>query len=142
MQITIRKALESDSVSLLHLCEQLGYASGEKDMIQRIKQLDVSSNDCLLIAEIDKKIIGWIHVFYTVRLESGAFTEIGGFVVDELYRGKGVGTLLLKEAVKWSGDKTKKLRVRCRTDRTEAHLFYQHKGFIELKEQKIFELVI
>jgi GNAT superfamily N-acetyltransferase len=64
-------------------------------------------------------------------------------IVDERYRGHGIGKLLIEKVKQWSeetGNKT--LRLRCNMTRKEAHLFYQHLGFKEIKEQKVFEMKI
>ena len=61
-------------------------------------------------------------------------------VVDESYRGKGIGKKLIDTAADWlkqKGEKT--LRIRCNVIRDETHKFYEHLGFIEKKKQKIFE---
>jgi GNAT superfamily N-acetyltransferase len=90
-----------------------------------------------------KKQIGWIHAFKTLRIESKPFIEIGGLVVDENYRGKGVGKLLINAIKNWSEqEEISTIRVRCHTKRKEAHLFYNKLGFSESKEQKIFEIRI
>jgi GNAT superfamily N-acetyltransferase len=93
------------------------------------------------VAFHQKKIVGWIHVFQTTRLESGSFCEIGGLVVDDQYRRKGIGKLLIQHIKPWCLSKgNPALRVRCNTKRKEAHEFYFQLGFNENKEQKVFEI--
>jgi GNAT superfamily N-acetyltransferase len=61
-------------------------------------------------------------------------------VIDENYRKQGIGKLLVNKAREWAKEKhIDKLRVRCNRKRTEAHLFYIALGFVEIKEQKVFE---
>ncbi|MES2691672.1 MAG: GNAT family N-acetyltransferase [Bacteroidota bacterium] len=75
------------------------------------------------------------------RVESDSFVEIGGLVVHEDYRIRGVGKMLVKEVIAWShSKKSTKIRVRCNTIRKEPHVFYNSIGFIETKEQKIVDM--
>jgi GNAT superfamily N-acetyltransferase len=81
-----------------------------------------------------------VHVFYTIRLESGPFCEIGGLVVSKNIQGKGIGKLLVEKARKWAAERNiGKLRVRCNVVRAGAHEFYIKSGFTENKQQKVFE---
>ncbi len=47
-------------------------------------------DNCAFVAIIEGKIIGWIHAFKALRIETKPFIEIGGLVVDEIYREKKV----------------------------------------------------
>lgn len=42
------------------------------------------------------KVVGWVHVHLYPLLESDLMTEIGGLVVDEQCRGKGIGRELIQ----------------------------------------------
>ncbi len=91
----------------------------------------------------DNRLIGWVGVAQALQIELAPFCEIRGLVVDDQYRNRGVGKLLVEQAKKWGREKRNdKLRLRCNVKRTEAHLFYQHLGFKEAKQQKVFEIEI
>jgi GNAT superfamily N-acetyltransferase len=95
------------------------------------------------VAIFENNLIGWIGVAEALQIESAPFCEIRGLIVDERYRGRGIGKLLIEKVKQWSketGNKT--LRLRCNMTRKEAHLFYQHLGFKEIKEQKVFEMKV
>lgn len=69
--------------------------------------------------------------------------EINGLVIDENSRGKGIGRLLLERVKQWAKEKgNDKLSLHCNVKRTEAHDFYEHLGFNEIKQQKYFALDI
>jgi GNAT superfamily N-acetyltransferase len=57
---------------------------------------------CAFAALDDDKVVGWIHAFYSTNLESGYFIEIGGLVVDESYRERGVAKRLVETVEHWS----------------------------------------
>ncbi|MDX5422095.1 MAG: GNAT family N-acetyltransferase, partial [Hymenobacteraceae bacterium] len=85
-------------------------------------------------AVLDDRLIGWIHGFYTLRLQSGAFVELRGLVVDENYRRTGAGRKLVEQVRAWAKQKgVRKVRVRCNTKRTDTHTFYKAIGFEEVK---------
>jgi GNAT superfamily N-acetyltransferase len=143
MSVYIRTVKLEDAPVITRLSHQLGYAISEADTITNLQWLEESPNDIVYVAVADNKVVGWMHIFYTVRVESSPFCEIAGLVVDEQQREKGIGKLLIQEAAEWSKTKNcASLRVRTNVTRTETHKFYQNTGFILTKEQKIFAMGI
>jgi len=141
MEVFIRTATLNDAPSISNLSDQLGYQSGISETEKRLQAVLQDGNNCVFVAVVDEKIIGWIHGFYTVRVESDPFTEIGGLVVDENYRRQNIGKLLINKIVEWAlARENKTVRVRCNTIRKGSHQFYLALGFAEVKEQKIFQI--
>ena len=139
MSITIRQATTEDTQRITQLSSQLGYAISEADTIQNINQLLNSRHDVVYVATLDEAVIGWIHDFYAVRIETKPFSEIGGLVVDETVRGKGIGKLLIDKATEWSRSRSAEtLRVRTKVVRTDTHKFYERAGFTLTKQQNIY----
>ncbi len=140
MKILTRTAKIEDSESITELSNQLGYPSEIIEVQKRLMELLLNNDNCIFVALVDEKIVGWIHGFYSRRIESEPFVEIGGLVVDTKYRKKGIGKLLVEEINKWSYTKQcNRIRVRCNIVRKESHLFYQQLGFEINKEQKVFD---
>lgn len=141
LNITIRPVTESDAAAITALSNQLGYLLSPEETIENIREVIADSHQAAFVACTNNDVIGWIHLFRAVRIESNPFAEIGGLVIAENYRKQGVGRLLAAKAKEWAKEKSlHKLRVRCNIKRTEAHKFYGALGFAEQKEQKIFEL--
>lgn len=141
--ITIREVIAEDATVITRLSYQLGYSISEEQTLQNINALKQNKHHEAFAAIDEQKLIGWIGVSYNISLESPPLCEIHGLVVDEQYRGKGIGKLLIEKAKQWSSNKgVNKLRLRCNTKRTETHLFYQNIGFTEIKQQKVFEISI
>lgn len=141
MNLSSRKATLNDCVLMTQLSNQLGYETTAAKLKNRLAEILDSPDDCVFVVLDNETIIGWIHGFYTRRVESDSFTEIGGMVVDEQYRRKGIGQKLINEVIEWAlVKKTGKIRVRCNTMRKETHLFYAAIGFTGTKEQNIFDL--
>ncbi|TGD57991.1 GNAT family N-acetyltransferase [Flavobacterium humi] len=140
MELRIRNAETKDSEAIANLSGQLGYESTESQIRKRLEILLASKDHCVLVAVEDGIVAGWIHAFHSVQVESGFFVEIGGLVIDENHRRKGIGQLLMERVLPWAKSRgCLKIRVRCNTKRAASHLFYRSIGFTETKEQKIFD---
>ena len=139
--VQIREISEKDAESVATLSTQLGYESDIKQTSARIKRINNSNENCAFVAIMDDKVVGWIHGFYTLRIESDPFVEIGGLIVDENYRNLKIGKQLIENVNIWAkAHQVKKLNVRCNTKRTESHNFYERLGFKENKRQIAFEM--
>ncbi|MGG8498133.1 GNAT family N-acetyltransferase [Tenacibaculum sp. TC6] len=140
MVLIIRKAQINDTDSIQKLSNQLGYPSEYSDIQQRLRLILEKTDHRIFVAETNHIVIGWIHCFYAVRIESEPFIEIGGLIVDVNYRKQGVGKQLIQHIKPWGLENNcSKIRVRSNTTRENAHLFYQILGFSIRKEQKVFE---
>lgn len=136
----LRTAQLHDAASLAELSGELGYPSGKKSLESRLQQLLQKDDHCVFVALQKDSIIGWVHGFYTLRVESDPFVEIGGLVVSEGYRGQGVGKALVQEVTRWAQQiPCYKVRVRSNVLRTESHGFYEGMGFVKVKEQVVLD---
>lgn len=127
--VEIRKTLQTDANEITNLSIQLGYNTSVAKTVKRINQLDKHPDNCAFVAIIENKVIGWIHGFYTIRLESAAFVEIAGLVVDINHRNRNIGKKLISEVLNWAQVyRVKKVKVRCNAIRTESHKFYEKFG--------------
>lgn len=125
------------------MIEQLGY-SGDVEKAKTILTGVLSQQDYgVFVGTTDEKVIGWIQLHLVISLEIGTYAEIMGLVVNDHYRGQGVGRLLVKEATDWARSLgCCRLRVRCNVIRTESHKFYESLGFKLKKEQKVFDSLL
>lgn len=141
MEIFIRDITEDDAEAVNTLSAQLGYTMSLEQTLSNIRSVLGTKGHHAFVAMHENKIIGWIGVAEALQIESAPFSEIRGLIVDETYRGHGIGKLLIEKVKQWTrktGNET--LRLRTNMIRKEAHLFYQHLGFKEIKEQKVFEM--
>ena len=76
MEITIRDAKINDSESITELSNQLGYKTLNTDIQNRLKIILENSDNCIYVAIENGRIVGWIHGFYSMRVESDFFVEI------------------------------------------------------------------
>ena len=123
------------------LSGELGYPTTPADVRRRLFDIKTSENHSVMVAEDSPgTVVGWMHVFRAPRLGGEPFAELGGLVVTESLRGHGIGSLLVAEAEKWTSERgLTTLRIRTRTTRNDARLFYEDLGFLLTKTQVVFE---
>lgn len=142
-EIIIRTASMSDASAIANLSNRLGYPVIKEDTEKYLRLLKSSKKDIVYVAVSDNEVIGWMHIFKTVRVESGIFCEIGGLVIDEEFRGKGIGKRMIEKARIWCKENgSDKLRVRSNVKREAAKNFYFHEGFRQKKVQNVFECAV
>jgi len=140
-QITIRPAIPDDVEAIARLSGELGYPTPPADVRRRLFDIKTSEDHAVLVAEDSPgSVVGWIHVFRAPRLGGEPFAELGGLVVTEALRGHGIGSRLVAEAEEWASERgLTTLRIRTRTTRDDARLFYEELGFLLTKTQVVFE---
>jgi N-acetylglutamate synthase-like GNAT family acetyltransferase len=143
MNIQLRIANKYDAPAITELTHQLGYPVTVEQTLKNLECLLNDESGKIIVAVEDEEVIGWIHVYRAVRLESNPFCELGGLVIADKKRNRGIGKLLVDAAREWCiAQKTPWLKVRSNTKRDDAHRFYLNAGFAEIKVQKVFLLAI
>jgi GNAT superfamily N-acetyltransferase len=129
----------NDATAVNTLSKQLGYPLSIGQTLQNINMVLQSKDHTAFVAEYENEIVGWIGAAQAIMIEVMPHCEINGLVIDENHRGMGIGKLLINNVKQWAKEKgNDKIGLHCNVKRTEAHLFYQHLGFTELKQQKNF----
>src|SRR5512142_3386887 len=117
-----------DADAVARLCGELGYPAPASDVRARLDSL-TGDHLCLLVAEMDQAVVGWIHVERRIVIESEPWAEVEGLVVTEALSGQGVVRALLSAGERWSRERGIGLvRLRSNVVRTEAHAFYRRCG--------------
>ena len=112
-----------------------------KDQTEYIKK-SIDDKDVLVLkAVLDKKIVGYVVVYFNTLpkkyFQSNKRAFIGSIAVDENYRGKGIGTALLKAAE--TATKKKKISVieiNVYTFNSNAEKLYDKLGYKDIKHYK------
>jgi GNAT superfamily N-acetyltransferase len=139
-EMVIRKVETSDFDGIAVLCSQLGYPSTYDEVAPRIADLMKNEEHIIFVAvNLDGKIVGWVHSYIVKLFYADQSPEIGGIVVDENYRGHGVGRKLMNAVEEWTEYKgCSVVSLRSNSKRIEAHLFYNLIGYEKVKEQYTF----
>ena len=140
-EIKVRSAIPDDAEAIARLSGELGYPTTAADARRRLFDIKTSKNHAVMVAEDDSgSVVGWIHVYRSRRLGGDPFAELGGLVVTESLRGHGIGRRLVSEAEEWAVQREiATLRIRTRTTRNDARLFYEDLDFVLTKTQVVFE---
>jgi GNAT superfamily N-acetyltransferase len=138
--VNVRLVRRTDAEALARLSGDLGYTTSDTEVRIRLGAILAHPDHAAFVAEHpDLGLLGWIHIFASLRIESGSFAEIGGLVVMEAQRRTGVGRALVEVAEQWTWERgLTMLRVRTNVSRSEAHDFYRKLDFREIKTQKVF----
>jgi GNAT superfamily N-acetyltransferase len=130
--------LPADASALVPLFAQLGYPNDAATIERRLHSWTGDSG--VLLAWIEKRIVGLVAVHISEHLLDGAMAEIAALVVDKKTRGRRIGAALLRGAESWAiGRGTRRIRVRSNVIREDAHRFYEREGYAPIKDQRVFE---
>ena len=87
----IRNAQSKDCFSIGEICKNdLGYECTKEIISYRLNNLD-KSKEVVLVAEIDKTVVGFIHAEIYNVLYCESMVNILGLAVSSNYRKQGVG---------------------------------------------------
>jgi GNAT superfamily N-acetyltransferase len=138
MDAVVRRIQVSDASEAARLSAQFGYPVDAAVMQSRIEALDGNCR-AVLVACIDDRVAGWIDVCEVHHLQSGGYAEIGGLVVSEECRSRGIGATLLSAAEKWAAERgLNRVVVRSQVKREAAHRFYLREGYRIAKTSVVF----
>lgn len=132
-KITIRKAQAADFEQVYPLFEQLWPNKElDKEALNTVFTRGIESpTDELLCAFDGSKVVGFCAYAIVNNLwQAGYITYMYALVVDEKYRGQGIGGMLLQESIADSKAKgMKRLELDSAFHREKAHEFYIKAGF-------------
>jgi len=142
--LRIRTMTPADAPAIARLTTQLGYPSEPADIERRFALIAGDPDDAVFVAQAPSgQVVGWVHAHGRHLLEAEPFAEIGGLVVDEAWRGQGVGAALVAEAERWAAENGyAEVCVRSNTIREAAHRFYQRLGYRPVKAQQVFRKTV
>lgn len=138
--LSVRRATLEDAPQLALLAGQLGYPATAEDVGARLREILDDPTHVVFVAETpDSLIAGYVEGFPLRTISSNPRVEIGGLIVDEACRSRGVGRLLMARVEEWArGRGFKEARLRSNVLRKPAHLFYEKLGYRVNKTQKSF----
>jgi len=133
MNCIISKATEKDFEKVYPLFEQLWPNKKlDKDDLRIVFNRGINSDtDELFCLHYANELIGFCAYAIVNNLwQAGYIAYMYAMVVDEKHRGKGFGSMLIKESIKDSKDKgLKRMELDSAFHREKAHEFYIKLGF-------------
>jgi len=139
-RVTVRLARTSDARHIATLCLQLGYPASQGQVQRRLERIQQENHHALYVAErSDGHVIGWVHAYVRHLVVVDAHAEVGGLIVDQDCRKRGVGRLLMQTVEQWARRQgCRAVRVRSNVVREGAHAFYKRIGYSTVKNQAVF----
>lgn len=105
-----------------------------------LKELIVTNNSHLFIAEYESKICGMLTLAHYIA-PTGRKLWIEDVVVDTSVRGKSIGRTLLQYAIEKSGEIGGTLMLTSKPARVAANALYRSSGF-EQKETNVYKMKV
>ncbi|MBV8811943.1 MAG: GNAT family N-acetyltransferase [Acidobacteriaceae bacterium] len=137
--LVIREIVVADAQPAAELSGELGYPVTTEEIAERIAALKGLENHVVYVACLRDNPVGWIDIGVVHHLQAEPYGEIGGLVVASTVRNGGIGRQLLARAEQWVRDRgVKKILVRSRISREDAHRFYVREGYEQTKTSAVF----
>ena len=96
------------------------------------EQINNDSNQQLIVAELDGKVIGTLHLMFlpSISYQGGLRAQVESVRVDRQYQNQGIGS----EMMKWTIERAKErgahmVQLTTHKSRQDAHRFYERLGF-------------
>jgi GNAT superfamily N-acetyltransferase len=98
----------------------------------------------ILVAVVPRAgVVGWIGVAVHEGITDSGRADIEGLVVEDEYRGNGIGRLLVEAAEAWARRRNcTSMRLVSNVVRERAHEFYKRLGYSVIKTQHAFKKVL
>ena len=129
----IREGVVSDAQILAQLLGDLDYPNTPEAIAERVVKMATNPDSCLLVAEADGKVVGFISLHYIPQIAlAGEFCRISYLCVSDQCRGSGIGQKLLDEAERLAAERgCDRMEVHSHTRRVRAHQFYARAQYEE-----------
>ena len=129
-EIRVREAQADDAPTLVRLIIDLGHPIEEADVRLNLQTLSGSALLPLVVTEGDE-VIGMCGISAMVTVHRPApVGRVSVMIVDEAYRGRGIGALLVAEAERRLAERgCKIIEVTSNMRRERAHQFYEKLGY-------------
>lgn len=140
MALLIRECRVGDAAAICRLSrEGLGYDYPLEATRAKLALLLARPGDKILVAELDGAVVGYLHLCDYEVLYADPMKNILGIAVSDQHRRQGIGSLLLDAAESWARDSGAEcVRLISGETRTDAHAFYQSRGYVSRKRQLNF----
>jgi ribosomal protein S18 acetylase RimI-like enzyme len=107
--------------------------------VVELKDLILDADVDLFVARDDERIVG-MGALYFIRKIGKCNAYIEDVIVDEAYRGQGLGEKLVRALIETAKQKgVRSITLTSRSERVAAHKLYEKLGF-KTKETNVFQL--
>ena len=135
----VREALPADAPRIMALAGQLGYEVPLAHVERQVQRMN--GERTIFVAVVPRVgVVGWIGVALHEAVTDSGRADIEGLVVEDEYRGNGIGQVLVEAAETWARRRgCTSMRLVSNVVRERAHEFYKRLGYHVLKTQHAFK---
>jgi GNAT superfamily N-acetyltransferase len=138
--VQIRSIRAEDAEAAAKLCGELGYPADAGAVRRRVEEMAGSADHDVLVYCLNADVVGWIDIAIERHLQTEPAALIGGLVVAETVRSRGIGIQLCRAAEDWARARgLRRIRVRSNATRERTHAFYLRDGYTRVKTSAVFE---
>jgi GNAT superfamily N-acetyltransferase len=136
---SVREALPADAQRITALAGQLGYEVPMTHVERQLRRMN--DERTIFVAVVPRAgVVGWIGVALQEGITDSGRADIEGLVVEDEYRGNGIGRLLVEAAEAWARRRNcASMRLVSNVVRERAHEFYKRLGYSVIKTQHAFK---
>jgi len=129
--IRVRRLSANDAPELVRLLTQLGYPPDRDEIRLRLGAWTGDDRAAAFVACLEHRLVGCAAVYVMPFFErAGSRARLVALVVDEPYRGRGIGALLVGHAREFAvRHGAVEMELTSRRERKEAHCLYRRLGF-------------
>jgi GNAT superfamily N-acetyltransferase len=129
--VILRNAELSDAGAVAALMTQLGYPSTPAQIEPRLTRMLADPDYTAVVAEDGSDVVGLVLVHLEHGLEYDAiYGRIMGLVIDERWRGQGLGKRLMQHMERWCREQgADRIVLTSANRRLDSHKFYDAIGY-------------
>jgi len=129
----IRGAKPEDNKEIATLLDQLGYPRTESILDAKLNSMLGHPDEVLLVYEAEGRVVAFLSLHFIPQIAlMGDFARISYLVVDEEYRGHGIGQKMEEYCVRLAKERhCDRVELHSHSRRVDAHRFYYRQGYVE-----------
>lgn len=129
--ISLRIIDPKDILCILPLIQKLGnYSVSEPILKERLQEMGQQNYKCLGVYD-GEKLIGTCGLWFQTRHYAGRSLEMDHVIIDENYRGKGIGNQLMDYVYNYANQKSCNwIELNTYVHNFLSHKFYYNQGFV------------
>ena len=130
MTIAIREMGPADISAGRLLLSQLGYDSTLQEVKRRYDAIREKQDHAVLVGEQDGRVVALLHLYERPAFDKPPEVIVQALVVDQNWRGTGVGKSMMNMAERWAADRRfSSVALTSSVSRSDAHSFYNRIGY-------------
>ena len=130
MTIAIREMGPADISACRLLLSQLGYDLTLQEVKRRYDAIREKQDHAVFVGEQDGRVVALLHLYERPAFDKPPEVIVQALVVDQNWRGTGVGKSMMNMAERWAADRRfSSVALTSSVSRSDAHSFYNRIGY-------------